>query len=225
MARVVLLAVFLLSGSFPARAQDTRTDQAGSVLREYVDKGYCTYTYVVPPGSRTEGCTPPGLDRQLAETKEETARLKNQVDRLSSLLETLMSQQSDLTSRVDSLSAELSEEKVRSAQLEQNLTQELQEVETRLQDQCTCERAEPDGVISSTTASLPRERTATTRSLIPPPATEYTGPVTGIQIRLVGGSTPDWYRVEASLLLQPPCPVSGREQLSPVSRCPLPSPG
>eukprot|EP00058_Branchiostoma_floridae_P003923 XP_002589411.1 hypothetical protein BRAFLDRAFT_77854 [Branchiostoma floridae] len=179
MASVALLAVFLLSGSFPARAQDTRTDQAGSVLREYVDKGYCTYTYVVPPGSRTEGCTPPGLERQLAETKEETGRLKNQVDRLSSLLETLMSQQSDLTSRVDSLSAELSEEKVRSAQLEQNLTQELQEVETRLQDQCNCERPVPGGdVISTTTATLPRERTATTQPSIPPPARESTGPVT-----------------------------------------------
>ncbi|CAH1224818.1 ANGPTL1 [Branchiostoma lanceolatum] len=134
MARVSLLAVLFLCGSFPAQAQDTRTDQAGSVLREYVDKGYCTYTYVVPPGSRTEGCTPPGqtttstaaLELQLTETKEETGRLKNQLDRLSSMVETLLS-------RVDSLSAELSEEKVRSAQLEQNLTQELQE--TRLQSQ------------------------------------------------------------------------------------------
>ncbi|CAH1224803.1 ANGPT2 [Branchiostoma lanceolatum] len=124
MASVLLLAVFLLSGSVPARAQDTRTDQAGSVLREYVDKGYCTYTYVVPPGSRTEGCTPPGIERQITENEEETGRLKNQVDRLSSLVETLLS-------RVDSLSAELSEEKVRSAHLEQNLTQELQE--TRIQ--------------------------------------------------------------------------------------------
>ncbi|CAH1224798.1 FCN1 [Branchiostoma lanceolatum] len=137
MARVSLLAVLFLRGSFPARAQDTRTDQAGSVLREYVDKGYCTYTYVVPPGSPADGCTPPGqtttstaaLERQLAETNEETGRLKNQLDRLSSMMETLLS-------KVDNLSAELSEEKVRSAQLEQNLTQELQE--TRLQSKCSC---------------------------------------------------------------------------------------
>eukprot|EP00058_Branchiostoma_floridae_P003918 XP_002589406.1 hypothetical protein BRAFLDRAFT_77850 [Branchiostoma floridae] len=244
MANVALLAVFLLSGSFPARAQDTRTDQAGSVLREYVDKGYCTYTYVVPPGSRTEGFTPPGLERQLAENKEETDRLKNQVDRLSSLVNTLLS-------TVGSLSAELSEEKVRSAELEQNLTQELQEQETRLQNQgqdiaqgiqeletrlqtlgqdiaqgiqeqetrlqtqvqnmtqqlqeqetrlqtqCTCERPVPGGDVSTTAASLPSERTATTQPSIPPPvSTGIRRPVTGIQIRLVGGANPLEGRVE-----------------------------
>ncbi|KAI8489059.1 Angiopoietin 4 [Branchiostoma belcheri] len=135
MASMFLLAVFLLCSSFPVGAQDTRTDQAGSVLREYVDKGYCTYTYVVPPGSRTEGCTPPGLESQLAETKEETDRLKNKVDRLSSLVEAVLT-------KADSLAAELSAERVRSAQLArnlqeqetkvQNLTRDLQEQETRL---------------------------------------------------------------------------------------------
>ncbi|XP_035663824.1 deleted in malignant brain tumors 1 protein-like isoform X2 [Branchiostoma floridae] len=126
MASAVLLAVLALCVSFPARAQDVRPHQ------EYADKGYCTYTYVVPPGSRTGSFSPPRLEEQLAETKEETGRLKNQVDLL---VQTLLGLQSVLTSRVDSLSAELSEEKVRSAQLEQNLTQELQEQETRLQTQ------------------------------------------------------------------------------------------
>ncbi|XP_078692654.1 uncharacterized protein LOC144922618 [Branchiostoma floridae x Branchiostoma belcheri] len=96
MASLLLLVVFILSGFFPVLAQDTRTDQAGSVLREYVDKGYCTYTYVFPPGPRREGCTPPGLERQLAETREETARLKNQVDRLTSLVESLLSRVASL---------------------------------------------------------------------------------------------------------------------------------
>ncbi|XP_078586198.1 scavenger receptor cysteine-rich domain-containing protein DMBT1-like [Branchiostoma floridae x Branchiostoma japonicum] len=210
MASVVLLAVFLLSGSFPARAQDTRTDQAGSVLREYVDRGYCTYTYVVPPGSRTEGCTPPGLERQLAETEEETGRLKNQVDRLSSLVEILIS-------RMNNLSAELKEEKGRSAQLEQNLTQELQEQETRLQTKCTCERLVPDGVISTTAATLtsepetgatmmsPTEPLSNTPCAKSTEAAEITttnqptpgaGTATGIQVRLVSVSTPIEGRVE-----------------------------
>ncbi|KAI8514577.1 Fibrinogen- domains (FReDs) [Branchiostoma belcheri] len=35
---------------------------------------YCAYTYVVPPGSRAGGCSPPV---QLAETKEETGCMKN----------------------------------------------------------------------------------------------------------------------------------------------------
>ncbi|XP_035663831.1 uncharacterized protein LOC118407462 [Branchiostoma floridae] len=121
MASAVLLAVLVLCVSFPARAQDVRPHQ------EYADKGYCTYTYVVPPGSRTGSFSPPRLEEQLAETKEETGRLKNQVDLL---VQTLLGLQSDLTSRVDSLSAELSEEKVRNAQLEQNLTRELQEQDT-----------------------------------------------------------------------------------------------
>ncbi|XP_035663838.1 soluble scavenger receptor cysteine-rich domain-containing protein SSC5D-like [Branchiostoma floridae] len=126
MASAVLLAVLVLCVSFPARAQDVRPHQ------EYVDKGYCTYTYVVPPGSRTGSFSPPRLEEQLAETKEETGRLKNEVDLL---VQTLLGLQSVLTSRLDNLSAELSEEKVRSAQLEQNLTRELQEQETRLQTQ------------------------------------------------------------------------------------------
>ncbi|KAI8513324.1 Fibrinogen- domains (FReDs) [Branchiostoma belcheri] len=74
MASVLLLAAFLLCSSFPVGAQDTRTYCPGSCLREYVDKGYCAYTYVVPPGSRFGGCTPPV---QLAETKEETGCMKN----------------------------------------------------------------------------------------------------------------------------------------------------
>ncbi|XP_066296744.1 angiopoietin-related protein 7-like [Branchiostoma lanceolatum] len=102
MAKVLLLAVFLLSGSFPARAQDSSTVSSTTSTA--------------------------ALERQVAENKEETGRLKNQVDRPSSMMETLLS-------RVDILSAELSEEKVRSAQLEQNLTQELQELESRLQTQ------------------------------------------------------------------------------------------
>ncbi|KAI8513300.1 Fibrinogen- domains (FReDs) [Branchiostoma belcheri] len=74
MASVLLLAAFLLCSSFPVGAQDTRTYCPGSCLREHVDKGYCAYTYVVPPGSRAGGCTPPV---QLAETKEETGCMKN----------------------------------------------------------------------------------------------------------------------------------------------------
>ncbi|XP_035697724.1 microfibril-associated glycoprotein 4-like [Branchiostoma floridae] len=66
MANVLLLAVFLLSGSLnPARAQDSST---------------------IVPTTNTEA-----LERQLAETREETGRLKNEVDRLSSLVETLLS--------------------------------------------------------------------------------------------------------------------------------------
>ncbi|XP_078616745.1 uncharacterized protein LOC144885018 isoform X2 [Branchiostoma floridae x Branchiostoma japonicum] len=66
MANVLLLAVFLLSGSLnPARAQDSST---------------------TVPSTNTEA-----LERQLAENKEETGRLKNEVDRLSSLVETLLS--------------------------------------------------------------------------------------------------------------------------------------
>eukprot|EP00058_Branchiostoma_floridae_P003920 XP_002589408.1 hypothetical protein BRAFLDRAFT_77852 [Branchiostoma floridae] len=151
MASVALLAVFLLSGSFPARAQDTRTDQAGSVLREYVDKGYCTYTYVVPPGSRTEGCTPPGLEPQLAETEEETTRLKNQVERLSSLVDTLLP-------RLDSLSAELSKEKVKSAQMVQNLTRELQEQQIRLLTRLQEQKTSQQGQIGSLSDQLSEER-------------------------------------------------------------------
>ncbi|XP_078597312.1 uncharacterized protein LOC144873637 [Branchiostoma floridae x Branchiostoma japonicum] len=214
MASVVLLAVFLLSGNFPARAQDTRTDQAGSFLREYVDKGYCTYTYVIPPGSRTEGCTPPGLERQLAETKEETRHLKN-------LVHTLLS-------RVDSLSAELSEEKVRTARLEQNLTQELQKQETRLQIhvhnltqelqeqetrlqtqvqhltttlyehdrtikqrlQCTCERLVPDDVSSTTAAMLPSEPVSTVAPLSTTPCAEITSAAEIITSQLTSGPRP-----------------------------------
>ncbi|XP_078685470.1 uncharacterized protein LOC144918491 [Branchiostoma floridae x Branchiostoma belcheri] len=153
MASVLLLAVFLLSSSFPARTQDTRTDQAGSVLRGYVDKGYCTYTYVVPPGNPTEGCPPPGqttisaavLEQQLTETKVETGRLKNEVDRLSSQVEALLS-------TADNLSAELSGERVRRAQLEQNLTQELQE--TRLLAQRCLEK-----LTLSTEAATPQPGT------------------------------------------------------------------
>ncbi|XP_078702580.1 fibrinogen-like protein 1 [Branchiostoma floridae x Branchiostoma belcheri] len=186
MASVFLLAAFVLCGSFPVGAQNTRTDQAGSVLREYVDKGYCAYTYVVPPGSRAEGCAPPGLESQLTETKEETSRLKNQVDRLSSLVETLLSQKSDLANQ-------LSEERARSAQLEQNLTRELHEQETRLtkkiqeqetrvqnlnttlyehdmaikqRQQCTCERLGPGDIVSSTAATLPTEPVSTADGLI-----------------------------------------------------------
>ncbi|KAI8513319.1 Angiopoietin 4 [Branchiostoma belcheri] len=48
----ILLAAFLLCSSFPVGAQDTRTYCPGSCLRGHVDKGYCAYTYVVPPGSR-----------------------------------------------------------------------------------------------------------------------------------------------------------------------------
>ncbi|KAI8514585.1 Angiopoietin 4 [Branchiostoma belcheri] len=59
MASVILLAAFLLCSNFPVGAQDTRTYCPGSCLREYVDKGYCAYTYVVPPGSRAGGCSPP----------------------------------------------------------------------------------------------------------------------------------------------------------------------
>ncbi|KAI8489056.1 Fibrinogen- domains (FReDs) [Branchiostoma belcheri] len=130
MASVLLLAAFLLCSSFPVGAQDTRTYCPGSCLREHADKGYCTYTYVVPPGCRTGGCSPPV---QFAETKEETGCTKN-VDRLLSLVETLLSQQSNLTqelqdektghqAQIDSLANELSEERARSAQLERNLTQ------------------------------------------------------------------------------------------------------
>ncbi|CAH1251215.1 PRSS12 [Branchiostoma lanceolatum] len=155
MASVSLLSVLVLCVSVPARAQDVRTDQAG-----YADKGYCTYTYVVPPGSRTGTFSPPRLEEQLAEVKEQTDRLKNQVDFMS-LVQTIQIQQSDLMSKVnrlgdrlesvksltrelqkqktslqtqvDSLSNQLSDEKIRSAQLEQNLTHKLQEQETRLQ--------------------------------------------------------------------------------------------
>ncbi|XP_078663340.1 angiopoietin-2-like [Branchiostoma floridae x Branchiostoma belcheri] len=139
MASVLLLAAFLLCSSFPVGAQDTRTYCPGSCLREYADKGCCTYTYVVPPGSRTGGCSPPV---QFVETKEETGSMKNQVDRLLSLVEIFLSQQSNLTqelqdqkishqAQIDSLANLLSEERARSAQLEQNLTRELQENETR----------------------------------------------------------------------------------------------
>ncbi|CAH1251216.1 DMBT1 [Branchiostoma lanceolatum] len=215
MASVSLLASLVLCLSVPARAQDVRTDQAG-----YADKGSCTYTYVVPPGSRTGTFSPPRLGEQLSETKEETGRLKNQVDTLMSFMQTL---QSDLTSKVDSLSAELSEEKIRSAELEQNLTQELQEQEARLQAQvqnltqelqeqgarlqaqCTCESLVPDDVISSTTARPLPDRVATAVAAegtapagVPTTATEPTGPVIGLelQVRLTDGGAPLQGRVE-----------------------------
>ncbi|XP_078583781.1 uncharacterized protein LOC144866295 [Branchiostoma floridae x Branchiostoma japonicum] len=239
MASVVLLTVLVLCVSFPSRAQDVRPH------REYVDKGYCTYTYVVPPGSRTGSFSPPRLEEQLAETKEKTARLENQVDLLMSMVQTLLGLQSDLTSRVDSLGAqleleqnltrglreqetrlqtqvqnltwELQEQETRLQTQVQNLTQELQEQETRLQTQvqtltqelqeqetrlqiqvqnlttnlyehdaiikhqlqCNCERPVPGGdIISTTTATLPREWTVTTQPSTPPPAKESTGPVT-----------------------------------------------
>ncbi|XP_035663827.1 uncharacterized protein LOC118407459 [Branchiostoma floridae] len=186
MASVALLAVFLLSGSFPARAQDTRTDQAGSVLREYVDKGYCTYTYVVPPGSRTEGCAPPGIERQLAETKEETGRLENQVDVLTSLVQILLSQQSDLTSSVNSWgdrlkveenltqelqeqkirlqilvenhSSQLSTERIRSAELAQNLTQEIQDQESRLLTQLQEQKTDLQTQVDNLAIQLSEEK-------------------------------------------------------------------
>ncbi|XP_019625510.1 PREDICTED: uncharacterized protein LOC109470869 [Branchiostoma belcheri] len=134
MASVLLLAAFLLCCSFPVGAQDVRTYCPGSCLREYVDKGYCAYTYVVQPGSRTGGCSPPV---QLAEAKEETGCMKNQVDRILSLVETFLSQQSNLTqelheqkTQIDGLSNQLSEERARTAQL----GRDLQEQETRVQN-------------------------------------------------------------------------------------------
>ncbi|KAI8489060.1 hypothetical protein Bbelb_332840 [Branchiostoma belcheri] len=91
MASFLLLVVFLLFGSFSARAQ----------------AGYS------PPGARTA-----------------TGRLKTKVDRLSSLVETLLSQQSDLTARVDSLSAQLSEERDKNRELALNLTQALHKLDS-----------------------------------------------------------------------------------------------
>ncbi|KAI8518031.1 Fibrinogen- domains (FReDs) [Branchiostoma belcheri] len=135
MARVLLLAVFLLSSSFPVRTQDTRTDQAGYVLREGL----------LPPSQTTTSAAV--LEQQLAETKVETGRLKNQVDRLSSQVEALLS-------RADNLSAELSGERVRRAHLEQNLTQELQE--TRLLAQRCLEK-----LTLSTEAATPQPGTGT----------------------------------------------------------------
>ncbi|CAH1239335.1 ANGPT2 [Branchiostoma lanceolatum] len=117
MANVLLLAVFLLSGSFPAGAQDSSD--------------------VISTTSTV------ALEQQLAESNEETGRLKNQVDRLSSMMETLLS-------RVDILSAELSEEKVRSAQLEHNLTQELQELESRLQTQSSRTESTTEAPVATT---------------------------------------------------------------------------
>ncbi|XP_066264951.1 uncharacterized protein [Branchiostoma lanceolatum] len=200
MANVSLLAVLVLCVSVSVRAQDVITDQAG-----YEDKGYCTYTYVVPPGSRTGTFSPPRLEEQLAETKQELAetkeemgRLKNQVDLLTSLVQTLLSQQSDFTSKMDSLSAELLLEKIRSAQLEQNLTQELQEQKTSLQAQvqnltttlseydviikqrlqCTCERLVAGDVSSSTSARLSSEPGSTAAA----PLTKMTSPTEPLSI-------------------------------------------
>ncbi|XP_035697222.1 microfibril-associated glycoprotein 4-like [Branchiostoma floridae] len=119
MANVLLLAAFLLSSSFPSRAQDTS---------------------IIISTANTEA-----LESQLTETKEETGRLKNEVDRLSSLVETLLS-------RVDSLSDELSGEKVRGAQLEQNLTRQIQKLEARLQTQC-CSEMGPSPQGAETTAN------------------------------------------------------------------------
>ncbi|XP_035697220.1 angiopoietin-4-like isoform X2 [Branchiostoma floridae] len=89
MANVLLLAAFLLSNSFPTRAQDTS---------------------IIISTTNTEA-----LERQIAETREETGRLQNQVDRLSSLVETLLVQEKKCVSRVDRHSAEVSSEKDRSA--------------------------------------------------------------------------------------------------------------
>ncbi|CAH1239328.1 ANGPTL7 [Branchiostoma lanceolatum] len=72
MANVLLLAVFLLSCGFPARAQD--------------DSIFVTAAKA--------------LERQLAENKEETGRLKNQVDRLSSMVETLLSRVDSLSAEL-----------------------------------------------------------------------------------------------------------------------------
>ncbi|CAH1251218.1 PRSS12 [Branchiostoma lanceolatum] len=204
MANVSLLAVLVLCVSVSVRAQDVITDQAG-----YEDKGYCTYTYVVPPGSRTGTFSPPRLEEQLAETKQELAetkeemgRLKNQVDLLTSLVQTLLSQQSDFTSKMDSLSAELLLEKIRSAQLEQNLTQELQEQKTSLQAQvqnltttlseydviikqrlqCTCERLVAGDVSSSTSARLSSEPGSTAAA----PLTKMTSPTEPLSITQSG---------------------------------------
>ncbi|XP_078583008.1 uncharacterized protein LOC144865859 [Branchiostoma floridae x Branchiostoma japonicum] len=218
MASAVLLAVLVLCVSFPARAQDVR--------RQYV-----------------AGCgsfSPPGFEKQLADMKEETDRLKNQME-LMSLVQTSLVQQSDLMSRasslgdrleqqktslqtqIDSLSNQLSDERVRSAKLEsrvQNLTTTLYEHDINIKQrlQCTCERLVPDDVISTTAATLPSEPvsavgplTNMTSSMEPKtatptespavevkttnqpgivyPAAETTGSVTGIQIRLAGGST------------------------------------
>ncbi|XP_035663829.1 deleted in malignant brain tumors 1 protein-like [Branchiostoma floridae] len=168
MASAVLLGVLALCVSFPARAQDVR--------RQYV-----------------AGCgsfSPPGFEKQLADMKEETDRMKNQVDLLS-LVQTLMIQQSDLTSRVnsleqqktsqqglmDSLTNQLSEERVRSAKLEsrvQNLTTTLYEHDINIKQrlQCSCERLVPDDVISTITATLPSEPVFTTVA----PVTKVTSP-------------------------------------------------
>ncbi|XP_078614854.1 microfibril-associated glycoprotein 4-like isoform X1 [Branchiostoma floridae x Branchiostoma japonicum] len=130
MANVLLLAAFLLSSSFPTRAQDTS---------------------IIISTANTEA-----LESQLAETREETGRLKNEVDRLSSLVETLLS-------RVDSLSAELSEERVRSAQLEQNLTRRVQELELRLQTQCCSEMLpSPQGAETTANPRVPQVGLAST---------------------------------------------------------------
>ncbi|XP_078583009.1 uncharacterized protein LOC144865860 [Branchiostoma floridae x Branchiostoma japonicum] len=221
MASVVLLAVLVLCVSFPARAQDVR--------RQYV-----------------AGCgnfSPSGFEKQLADMKEETDRMKNQVDLLA-LVQTLMIQQSDLTSRVnsleqqktsqqgmmDSLANQLSEERVRSTQLEsrvQNLTTTLYEHDINIKQrlQCTCEGLVLGDVISTTAAALPSEpvftavapvtemaspaepkaetptespvaEMTTTQPGISPPVADSMGPVTGIQIRLAGGSTQLEGRVE-----------------------------
>ncbi|XP_035679499.1 uncharacterized protein LOC118417855 [Branchiostoma floridae] len=212
MASSVLLAIAMvvLYDTFLARAQDTRTDRAGSVLREYVDKGYCTYTYVVPPGSRTGGCSSPGLETQLAETKEETGHLRNQVDHLSSMVETLLS-------RVNSLSAELSQERSTSAQLKQNLTQEIQEqensIQARLQNltttlseqqvainqalQCACEGLVPGDTVSSPTAGPPPDPVPTAEvTTVEVASPSEPQPIARLQIHLADGRSPLEGRVE-----------------------------
>ncbi|XP_019646432.1 PREDICTED: fibroleukin-like [Branchiostoma belcheri] len=130
MASFLLLVVFLLFGSFSARAQ----------------AGYS------PPGARTA-----------------TGRLKTKVDRLSSLVETLLSQQSDLTARVDSLSAQLSEERDKNRELALNLTQALHKL-----DSMTSTLYEHDTVIKQRLQCACEKLIPVTEETSP---TESTGPV------------------------------------------------
>ncbi|CAH1239263.1 F2 [Branchiostoma lanceolatum] len=81
MASILLLAVSLLSGIFPARAQDNSTVSSTTSTA--------------------------ALERQVAETKEETGRLKNQVGRLSSVVESLPVQAAKFASRLEERSAQL----------------------------------------------------------------------------------------------------------------------
>ncbi|CAH1239262.1 ANGPTL1 [Branchiostoma lanceolatum] len=81
MASILLLAVSLLSGIFTARSQDTST-----------------------VSSTTSAAAP---ERQGAETKEDTSRLKTQVGRLSSVVESLPIQAAKFVSRLEEKSAQL----------------------------------------------------------------------------------------------------------------------